>query len=192
MLDGGRRGGAHRSVPAPHARAPGCPEWWLPPPSVRQHRPRARRSLYAHAGIPLCRAAAVSSVKEPPRVFTAMLRPSPPGASAACAAAPGVAGKGGRTGHHCWSPGRRRHRWRNRNSTSEGQWAPVCTREYATPAATGATALPVPAEPARCLGRRPRLRPSARTAWRNWWAADGRSGTPAGAQAGAGCGAAES
>jgi hypothetical protein len=75
------------------------------------------------------RASAVSSLKDPPRVFTTMLRPSPSGNSGADVQVRVVGGKGGRTGHHRLVTRAAPAPIAEPKSTSEGQCAPVCTRE---------------------------------------------------------------
>ncbi|MCY1219803.1 hypothetical protein D9M72_317930 [compost metagenome] len=71
----------------------------------------------------------VSGAYEPPSVLTAMLRPSPRGNVAAWAGVRAVSGKGGRTGHHLRVIMAAPAPSADPNSTSEGQWAPVWTRE---------------------------------------------------------------
>ena len=75
-------------------------------------------------------------------MFTTMLNPSPSGSSGAGVHVLVVGGKGGRTGHHRLVIRAAPAPIAEPKSTSEGQCAPVWTREYATPSAAGANAAP--------------------------------------------------
>src|SRR6476660_1191568 len=90
-----------------------------------------------------------------------MLRPSPCGTLAASTRRRAVAGMGGRTGHHLLVTRAAPAPIAEPNSTSEGQCAPVCTLEYATPAATGAMTAPSTG----CTSPVPRANATAEAEW---------------------------
>ena len=62
-------------------------------------------------------------------MLTTMLSPSPPGSSGAVVQVLATSGKGGRTGHHVRVSRAAPAPSAEPKSTSEGQWAPVWTRE---------------------------------------------------------------
>ena len=131
------------TVPSP----PQTPRATTPGRLATRAIPSARSSSWATSfiyalGNTFWSAAAVSSAYEPPSVFTAMPSPSPSGSSAAFTAVRRCSGIGGRTGHHFRVTRAAPAPIADPKKTSEGQWAPVWTREYATPAARGASAAP--------------------------------------------------
>src|SRR5438876_7643178 len=90
-----------------------------------------------------------------------MLRPSPPGNSGAETGVRWTAGTSGLSGHHLRVNSAAPAPIAEPKRTSDGQCAPVCTREYATPVAIGARANPTPGwtRPA------PRVKATAEAEW---------------------------